>query len=1476
MPRLARLRLVSIGHPQARMDDLILDLCDPAGVAMDSTLWLRNGGGKSSVLNLFFALVRPDRREFLGGKAEAKKRRLEDYVLQDDRAVVACEWEVDSAFAQPALQGLSSHLVTGSFYEWRSGAASDDSRLRRLFFAARTDSREPRLHLESLPLFVMQGERRTRRTLAAFRQEWHAMREQYPHLQFIQTENHREWADYLDAAGIDPELFAYQVRMNQREGGVDEIFRFDEHEQFVDFLIELVLDPALGDRVSRNIATFRRELKERKDRLIPERELLAGLASRLAPMHDFASRRGVLVRGAAHCSHALKELSQWISARLGSLNAAADVFEQRRVKEALAAEAQRQSFSEHVRRAAALRMFAARRHLADATEKEARLRRGMQDAAEQYQIWDAVVPLRNARRFEAQAELYAKELERKRTEQAPLLADLQSAADALAQALGYRRSSLRANAAKAAEAETSAREEARQARTFAADCGARVARATTEAERFESLIRTSTGERERLEKQKVLHPQETGTGALAQLGPAVEANVMLMSSLTQATAHLRASQQLRRDEREAANVGATQARARAAQLNAQLEEAESARRKLEDSATLQRALEVEAVDIERVTDESLVPLKELARQALEGLIQIAIDRADDEHAAATLAETGLLPPTRDAERVLEQLKRRLQVAWTGWSYIEANVPAAEGRRQAVAQRQPELALGVIVRDADFERARDILNAAQAPSTPVVVAPQSAFAVDSADGVSSKRFVIGPASNAYFDRASAQTELLRRRAQLDEYHCQERRLQDDRAELESLLTRLQEFRGRFPRGWFVEQRHRIDVEHQHAEDHTARADLLHAEISRLEADIETAIARRTALESVLAIQHKHLALLEEYVRQHELPLEAWHAGLRRERAEAIRQKEEAGRWIEEASLAEGRATGFADLVRQHGENARAIEEELHGVQYLEGGTTEAAGPIEERRDRYRQLKSMYEMNVGAEGLLQLQNMAASNAADERTKLAPKLSLTITPERVFDALHTLEDPVLADARREEANEAKQFAQGVLGAHTHVLTNAGTRVREAEELCTSIGDVPTLPPAELPPGPIQAETEADAIDSIAASEKSSAETHDRAAADAAAERDNSRRLAALLGKDQERADGIAENYADLLGSLSGSPSEPFVVPADDTAVPEAVRAIESNLKGIRADLSRLNDERRDATKSLRDFSADSRFAGLKSTVARQIADASDDELEAHASAWHSQLGLRIQHIEAQLVEMNRHREILIGEVLAAAEEGVALLKSAANQSRLPQNVPGLGGQQFLRITSHEPAELNERRGRIGMLIDELLDEDNLPTGLALVQRSVARFAKPIRVKVLNPDPDLGGVSVDITDMARFSGGEQLTGAILLYCTLAQLRARSRGTLRQSASVLILDNPIGRASRVRFLELQREVAKAMGVQLFYTTAVNDHEALRTLPNLIRLRNQRFDRNRGHRLLEAETEVPVLQSVRIGRSPSPQLSDAH
>lgn len=227
-----------------------------------------------------------------------------------------------------------------------------------------------------------------------------------------------------------------------------------------------------------------------------------------------------------------------------------------------------------------------------------------------------------------------------------------------------------------------------------------------------------------------------------------------------------------------------------------------------------------------------------------------------------------------------------------------------------------------------------------------------------------------------------------------------------------------------------------------------------------------------------------------------------------------------------------------------------------------------------------------------------------------------------------------------------------------------------------------------------------------------------------------------------------------------------------------------------------------------------------------------------------------------------------MLVTQLLHGAEEGLRLLRSLANQSKVPDHVPGLGGANFLRITTHEPEEPGEIRARLATLLDEMVTSGTIPSGLELVQLAVHRVARPIGAKVLFPDPDAPASHKPIIELGKFSGGEKLTCATLLYCTLARLRARRRGRTVQPSSVLLLDNPIGKASRAKFIELQREVAHEMGIQLVYTTGVNDYEALRMLPNLVRLENTRRDRRTGERLLE-HADASSLRAARVGWSPS-------
>ncbi len=210
MPRIVRVRFVHVGHENARMDDLILRLHDQDGRATDSTIWLRNGGGKSSILNLLFSLILPNRHDFLGGKANQGERKIDHYVYESEPGYVIIEWELD--MPSMLFDVPPNRYLTGVAYEKRPGAAEDSSRLNRLFFATRVIDAQPKLTLDGLPIFI--DNKQKLRTVAGFKQEWQALGIEFAHADPRETESQQVWRDILLSIGLDSTLFAYQVEMN--------------------------------------------------------------------------------------------------------------------------------------------------------------------------------------------------------------------------------------------------------------------------------------------------------------------------------------------------------------------------------------------------------------------------------------------------------------------------------------------------------------------------------------------------------------------------------------------------------------------------------------------------------------------------------------------------------------------------------------------------------------------------------------------------------------------------------------------------------------------------------------------------------------------------------------------------------------------------------------------------------------------------------------------------------------------------------------------------------------------------------------------------------------------------------------------------------------------------------------------------------------------------------------------------------------
>jgi hypothetical protein len=1462
---------VSVGHVKARFDDLILDFRNDEHRADSSVIWLRNGGGKSSILNLFFSLVRPKRREFLGGDGD---RRLEDYVLENDRSVVVAEWELEGSAASPNTTASPVRYLTGAFHERVSGSRVDSTTLRSLFFSTRVIPDDPQLTLEGLPIYVERNGSRYKRQLIGFKQEWQDLGRRYPHADARETEQQWEWAEILERARIHHELFGYQLRMNQREGGAYDLFRFQDSDEFVDFFLALVLESETNDSLAKTIDKFRERLKYRADCLLPQLTLAQGLIERLGPLARIRENRERIHQSVMRAGAELQRLAIHLGQRVQDLRAKALEESERETRAQEDAVSARTNARQRRRRAASLRLLAARERMRQLDEQIQQLEIQLQEATRECAIWDAALPLKDALAYAEEAENCRKELERKLDEQAPLLANLKVSAVAFASALRAAIKQLRKEEREHLSKEEAARQQATAARDSAVQQNNVATRLDQKAADLIRDLEKAAHSRFRLEGLGAFHQGESPKAATERLIAQIAANDDDLMGLEPEIQQLRDDLTDLQQETRAVAQDEFEADRTSAKIQESLEVALSERHELEQEPMLLRCLEVESLSIETLDDTVEIRLRESARAMQERVADIRAHLAEDQRAIIHLKEANLLPPERDVEQIREVLRSRAIRAWSGWEYISTNVPPAEFRD--FIARAPEIARGVVVADADFERA-ELLSLSGDLNTdlPIAVSSQSATNRETAP----QQIVVGPTSDAYFDPMAGKRELMERELRGERQTALLAEIASALNHLQTIQVNLQAFRMRYPRGWFDNQTAALQstVERKRACERrlagfAAEAVKITENIALREQDCERLKVERAAAQS-------HLARVEEYIEMHgdnPLPREQ---ELQRVRADAASAREQAERLFARALSDEGRAQEANRKAKPVGESARVCEDELGRIKYIEDVLpTSEPGEIEVLRNNYHRLDALYQKQIGSEALSAQYESAKNNEqkarqrfADELRggKFAGKLKNEIDETTVRAALVTIQSSGDINQRRGESDAVRERNIIALSSIQERRDHTAGQCRQLERDCANQGGLLELGQNEALP------EDAESVAAIA--ERAAEELENRAtelekeAKEAERRKEDARRQTEKIVASQDILETLRPIRDRILAAaLSELRAAIEWVAPRDNEIGVRVSQLREQLQHADQEEAGISKEREAAIRAVHSWIDDSRFEGVKIDFARKLKALEADEFEREVGVHCEDLKLRVKTTKDEIAEDDKHRLILINSLLGEAENGIQLLKSAAARSKIPGGLKALAGHNFLRISTREPVDAGERQARIGELLDEVVRIGTVPKGIQLIQQAVRRLSNPIEVRVLFPDLDGVPRYMPITDMAALSGGERLTCAVLLYCTLAQLRASRHGTGLQSYGVLFLDNPIGTSSRPKLLALQREVARAMGVQLIYTAGGEDLEAIRMLPVLVRLRNGKYDRGTGHQIVELAPENSAVGAARLVRPNDP------
>ncbi|MDX2525466.1 hypothetical protein [Streptomyces europaeiscabiei] len=1501
----------------------------PAGV-----LFLENGGGKSVLLKLIFSVMLPGHRNTLGGASSGVLRK---FLLADDCGHVALEWQ-HTLTGECVVVGKASEWrgrqvsndprkFAEAWYSFRPGPGLS---LDNLPVAESTAVRPP--------VEGASGAQGRRRTMKGFRDAITEAGKAYPHLEVHWEEIHDRWNEHLTDLGLDPELFRYQREMNSDEGEAAGLFAVKKDSDFTDLLLRAVTDTRDTDGLADLVGGFGDKLGRRAE-LIAERDFTAGSVDLLGRIVESAEGRSRARDIHAGAERRTRTLARRLSARAARERLRGTDLAQRVTAAAYAVTHSEAARDRSALIAAELAYRHASLALAAAEKSAAAQKRELADARTLHSAWQAAEAVLRHRTAADRVARVATAIQEAERDAAPALAARARAAVDLVRALhaaaegaedlaneGEEKSAALQEVGEAAHRDaTVAATEAQRARSEVGHLRQRlgeVEQETAEAVRAGWLDDTAPDADPARAALAASDAEKTAVAAWDTAREAARrafehareaASAESRAELTAARAadaataaeraydgERRTAKALAGEERlaELLSLPGVSGRARAAVPVPRSAEgtggaaagrttgagggAADGFRTADERACSDGSLTPEELD--RFADELRELLDDNVSSAERHLFELRTAAADDSRILGALGDGGLLPPGPDVLATVEFLGEHGIPALPGWRYLAQAVDPVDHARVLAAR--PELVDGVIITDpASHARAREALSdAALLPRSAVAVGTAAALLaptppVDAGDGPTSEVFLVPP-NPAMHDEHAADEERQALRVRATERDEEIRELAARLGKDRELAARLSSWRTGCPAGRLTELAGAAQETRAFAEE--SEAELSEARTVRAEAEEAAAEAAQVRDERQEAAQRARraadaLAGLAYRLRERA----GWQVKLRELADEATESEARAQSCLERARAADEdrRATQRgADDARRTARALRAERAEIAGApdDVPETDSDAQKHPLAALREAYRAASQMYEkVGVGAD----LRAEQARAESDESSAIADLGRLTNKVRNRAEQLLQSPDGSDGPSRQAAAARAEELVQLL---ETRVSTSSeqlGRLRGEAERHAPEDGTAHTELPEELLPRDAD---HAQALLRTATAELASRAEALTRAREAHAEMLTSHRAA------EDAAGGFDETAAmlrDLLRdhSTDDDQEEPEPYPGGPEEARNAATEARRSLRGCAADLSAAEASVREASDVLVRHANSTRYEQVRTPARQQIRELPASTLPEHAQKWADAFAPRLRVLTDELAQLERNRDSIVDRLRGLVESALATLRSAQRLSRLPEGLGEWSGQEFLRIRFEEPdqATLTERLGEV---VDEATraavkkNSDMRRDGMSLLLRGVGAALQPrgIAVEILKPDAVLRAERVPVGQMGDvFSGGQLLTAAIALYCTMAALRSNDRGRDKhRHAGTLFLDNPIGRANATYLLELQRAVSDALGVQLLYTTGLFDTTALAEFPLVIRLRND-ADLRAGLKYISVEEHLrPGLpQQPRAGETAHTEIT---
>ncbi|MEW5744416.1 MAG: hypothetical protein AB1805_03105 [Nitrospirota bacterium] len=1412
MQRISRIYVGRFGSNTAWYEHHLFDLTDPDTQETTDTVFnLENGGGKTSLLSFIFSMFDPKQERWLQ-HLQKKELRFTDYFARDGRpSFLIMEWDMPAR----AADLFDYKLIIGQSVALKESTERGTD-VDRCFFAFEATKD---MGLEEIPAPGLTDT--PVRSMTEFTQ-WMQQASKRAG-DFHHTKTQDDWVKHLNYRLLDTELLRMQVDFNSSEGGMEKGFlTFNTEIDLLRRFLWLTLDQERSATVRDAVAQTADKLKS-KPKYERRLEQLIRLQSVMVPFAETATQyetadavhketqrqaAGIAVALLKHREQRQRSMQEKTSYALtqdGIVKTSQDIAAQ------------------HQNDIIALRGLLYDRKVAAAAEKHGASKEALEKGAHRLRCvegTEAMVHVEAARERVKELEaLYESEREglKPARQQAEIQGSLFSCALHSAEKAALQRKG------QAEEAERIAKSLIAALKGQQSDTHKEIIALSTEEGQLIQFLETYQTQRDRLRQELLLQPDDAdSSSALKRLRQQLKGLEEQLVNFHKEHQELDAKERTLRQGASEEALAAAHAHAEQEAHRTVLAAGEALRDALRQDSSLCTAADAEEVDPDsQVLLEALDRLlADTQREIADRNISLAQLKAD----RGSIIETGLAGRSADIDAVVRQLQGAgIRSARAANTYVAELRPSVEEAR-ALVLSDPARFLGVNVAKGEWAKTRQRIGSLVFKlSAPVTIAVAS---VDDAPDTGD-RIVLASQDDSAYNKEAARTVL----AALDA------RIHDQEDQLAAYEKR---------RDLAIGAREKL-VRYQ-SDYGTACLRKAEAEIERLQAEEQAAQNRGHELTILANSAQEEGKIIAAKTQSLPTQIESIKGSIRRigdfQRDLETPSADKRDRLKEVQSLLDSKRKLLEDTDRQRNEadeQARhALEDCINYGKEAQSLAAERAQityhdteyPAEEQlRKKPRGIETLRITYADAEEALKTQERhrlgvlaeKLSTARNELTKATVSFNeefadldtAELEPFRALDFEGALRDQRIAVQRLYNAQQEAQTAFTVANTERTEFWKGKRKITSTQEMHEKTDEALVT-----------------TIEEISADITRFEDMATRAAQEA----EKARHVA-------NQDDRIAKELETLHAALKATIPFDSVVSehlslSDDVSI--AVQNIISEFRRQENSLNTLREKALEAFRHLTRVASAKEFSDVEPELSRDIIDSDFEPACSDRVRIASLVEDRIKATQDTLEGMKPDFENCVGELYNLTYEGIGLLNRACTMT-MPFSTPYVGGKHILKMkASFVGISVEVRKEAIRHYLNTLIDSNVIPAkGADIVAQCLVLVSgrKELGLQVLIMEQN-EAYQYQFIAALKDSRGQGTVIAMFLYLLISQLRADTQARVKRGGGgPLILDNPFASVQTRSLLDAQRLLAKEIGVQLIFFTALKDPNILSAFRRLNRLR---------------------------------------